>query len=168
MSSAEETGIVRKSLRWMKVVLVLSLMLNVVVIGAVGARAWMIHKHGHGFHAMRMLGVHSFLRKLPKERRQELRGKFRQVRKELREHGRSLMGPLRNLATAMAADNYDRSQVETAVKTFRQTHEQRAAAREKYMMELIDALTPEERKTLGRKILKRAERREKWHRRFKD
>ena len=37
----------RKAPRWMKIVLVLSLMLNVVGIGAVGARAWMVHKHGH-------------------------------------------------------------------------------------------------------------------------
>ena len=80
----------RKAPRWMKIVLVLSLMLNVVGIGAVGARAWMIHKHGHGGPSMHALGLHSFLRKLPRERRHELREKFRSMVQE--EIGHELNG----------------------------------------------------------------------------
>lgn len=158
----------RKAPRWMKIVLVLSLMGNAVAIGAVGARAWQIHKHGHGYHAMHALGVHSFLRKLPRERRKELKAKIRQVRGELRDHGYSVMKPLKGFATALTAENYDRTKVEQAVRSFRLAHEERAATRERYILELVDALTAEERVMLGQKMLKRAERRAHWHKKFRD
>lgn len=156
----------RKAPRWMKIVLVLSLMLNVVGIGAVGARAWMVHKHGHGAYAMHALGVYSFLRKLPRERRKELREKFKTMRGELRRHGRSLAEPLKSLAGALSASEFDKSQLESAITALRTTHDMRAVAQEKFLLSFVDSLSPEERRVLGRKILKRIERREKWHRRF--
>ena len=94
----------RKAPRWMKIVLVISLMLNGLAIGAIGARAWKVHKHGHGYHAMHALGVHSFLRQLPRERRKELRKKFRQVRGELREHGYLSTKPLMGFAGRRARE----------------------------------------------------------------
>ena len=158
----------RKAPRWMKVLLIVSLMLNAVVAGAIGAWAWKMNKHGSGYHAMHALGVHAFLRKLPRERRSELREKFRKIRGELRKHGHSLSEPVRNFATALAAENYERSKVEEAVRSFRKSHEERAATRERYILELVDALKPEERRMLGEKILKRAERRARWRKRFSD
>ncbi len=164
--TGETVQVSRKAPRWMKIILVVSLMLNVLGIGAVGARAWMMHKHGPGFSGIGALGVHSFMRKLPKERRIQLRKKFRKTRNELSKHHGVLLRPLRNLGSAMVAENYDRSKVQGAVRSYRESHEQRAAAREKYILEFIDTLTPEERRMLGAKILQRAERRAKWHRRF--
>ena len=158
----------RKAPRWMKIVLVISLMLNGLAIGAIGARAWKVHKHGHGYHAMHALGVHSFLRQLPRERRKELRKKLRQVRGELREHGYLSTKPLKGFATALSAEQYDRSKVEEAVRSFRRTHEKRAETRERYILELVDALTAQERVMLGRKMLKRAERRAHWHKKIQD
>ncbi|MEM7425895.1 MAG: periplasmic heavy metal sensor [Pseudomonadota bacterium] len=158
----------RKSPRWMKILLTVSLMLNVAVIGAIGARAWKTHKYGHGHHAMHALGVHAFLWKLPRERRKALREKFRQVRGELKQHKFALVQPLQQFAGALAASDYDRAKVEEAVQAFRASHEKRAAARERYILELVDALTPEERKMLGEKILERAERRQRWHKRLND
>ncbi len=158
----------RKAPRWMKILLIVSLMLNLAMVGAIGARAWKIHRQGPGFSAMHALGVHAFLRKLPRERRHELREKFRQVRGELRTHGYSLTEPLRGFANALAAADYDRSKVEQAVRRFRASHEERAATRERYILELVDSLTAEERRMLGRKILERAERRARWHKRIGD
>ena len=158
----------RKAPRWMKIVLVLSLMLNVVGIGAVGARAWMIHKHGHdAHHAMHALGIYSFMRKLPRERRNELREKFKTMRGELRRHGQSLVAPLKGLAGVLAADDFDQAKLASAITVLRTSHETRAMAREKFLLSFVDALSPEERQMLGRKILKRVERREKWHKKFK-
>ena len=157
----------RNAPRWMKILLVLSLMLNVIGIGAVGARAWMIHKHGHAGPAMHALGIYSFLRKLPRERRQELRQQFREGRGELRRHGHSLVGPLKELANALSASNFERTRVEAAVAALRQSHDTRASARQKFLLDFVDALTPEERQILGAKILRRVERRERWHKKFR-
>lgn len=157
----------RKAPRWMKIVLVLSLMLNVVGIGAVGARAWMVHKHGHGAHAMHALGIYSFLRKLPRERRKELRQKFKTMRGELRRHGQSLVGPLKGLAGVLAANDFDKGKLASAITALRTSHDMRAMAREKFLLSFVDSLSAEERQMLGRKILKRVERREKWHGKFK-
>ncbi len=158
----------RTSPRWMKVLLVISLMLNVAVIGAIGARAWKTHKYGPGYNTMHALGVHAFLRKLPRERRQELRLKFRKIRGELRDHGHSVMEPLKSFASSLVASNYDRAKVEEAVRFFRASHEERASKRERYILGLVDALMPEERKMLGEKMLERAERRMRWHKRIND
>ena len=161
-----ETELKPRAPRWMKIVLVLSLMINAAVVGAIGSRAWKIHKYGHGYHAMHAIGVHSFLRQLPRERRKELREKFRRIRSELHEHGYSSMKPLRGFANALAASDYDQSKVEAAVRAFRLSHEERSAKRERYILELVDALSAEERKLLGEKMLERADRRARWHKRI--
>lgn len=161
-----EGQVKRKAPRWMKIILVLSLMLNVIGIGAVGARAWMLHRHGPDAHAMHALGIYAFLRKLPRERRQELRQQFKDGRSELRRHGRSLARPFKELANSLMASDYDRSRVEAAVVALRQSHDTRASAREKFLLKFVDALKPEERRILGSKILRRIERREKWHKKF--
>ena len=158
---------ISKSPRWMKIVLILSLMLNVLVIGAVGARAWMIHRHGHDGAAMHALGVHSFLRKLPRERRKELRQKFGKMRGELRRHRATLIAPMKTMADALAAPELDKAKLEGALRTLRETHESRATARERYLLDLVASLSAEERQMLGRKIAKRLERRERWHKKFK-
>ncbi len=156
----------RKAPRWMKIVLVLSLMLNVVGIGAVGARAWMVHKHGHGAHTLHALGIYSFMRKLSRERRAELREKFKPMRGELRRKGQTLVTPLKGLANVLAGDDFDKAKLEAALVTLRSAHENRAMAREKFLLSFVEALSPEERKMLGRKILNRVERREKWHKKL--
>ena len=77
----------------MKIILVLSLMLNVVGIGAVGARAWMVHKHGHGVATacMRSGFIHSCASYL-RERRKELRVDVQDhAFGELRRQGHSLL-----------------------------------------------------------------------------
>lgn len=157
----------RKAPRWMKILLVVSLMLNVVGVGAVGARAWMIHKHGPGAHGLHALGVYSFLRKLPRERRKELRAMFKDMRGELRRQGHTIAIPLKEMANALIAPEFDRKRIEGALATLHASHESRASAREKFVLSFVDALTPEERKLLGSKILRRIERREKWHGKFK-
>ena len=156
----------RKAPRWMKIVLVLSLMLNVGGIGAVGARAWMVHKHGHGGHSMHALGIYSFLRKLPRERRKELRSMFKTMRTELRRQGHTVVGPLKELANSLSAAEFDKARLEAAIASLHSSHESRASAREKFLLNFVDALSAEERRTQGQKILRRVERREKWHRKF--
>ena len=156
----------RKAPRWMKIVLVLSLMLNVVAIGAVGARAWMVHKHGHGGFAMHALGIHSFLRKLPSERRDKLRDQFKEGRKALRGQRHSFIGPLKELANALSAPQFDQARLDAAVMALRMTHDSHASARQDLLLKFVDALTPDERKILGSKILGRVEKMEKWHKRF--
>lgn len=158
----------RKAPRWMKILLVVSLMLNVVGIGAVGARAWMIHKHGPAAHGLHALGVYSFLRKLPGERRKELRAMFKDMRGELRRQGHTIVTPLKEMANALIASEFDRKRIESALATLHASHESRAATREKFVLSFVDALTPEERMILGSKILRRIERRERWHGKYKN
>lgn len=158
----------RKAPRWMKIVLVLSLMLNVVAIGAVGARAWMVHKHGPGGFAMHALGIHSFLRQLPSERRDKLRGQFKEARKSLRGQRHQFVTPLKELANALSAPQFDQARLNAAVMALRMTHDSHASGRQDLLLKFVDALTPDERKILGSKILRRVEKMEKWHKRFSD
>lgn len=157
----------RKAPRWMKIVLVLSLMLNVVGIGAVGARAWMVHKHGPAGFAMHALGFHSFLRQLPSERRDKLRTQFKDARKALRGQRDAFVGPLKELANTLSAPQFDQARLNAAVKALRMAHDGHGASRQELLLKFIDALTPDERKILGAKILRRVEKMEKWSKRHR-
>ncbi len=158
----------RKAPRWMKIVLVLSLMLNVVGIGAVGARAWMIHKHGHGGFAMHALGIHSFMRQLSSERRDKLDTQFREARKALRGQREEFVAPLKELANTLSAPTFDQNRLNAAVMALRLAHDSHGASRQDLLLKFVDALTPDERKILGSKILRRVEKMEKWRKRISD
>lgn len=91
--------IIRKTSRWVKILLTISLALNFLIIGAVAAKFFIPHNilGGNGPHgalgrpaALHRAGAH-LMWQLPKERRQEL---FQLVRK----HRQNMQSDLNNLA----------------------------------------------------------------------
>ena len=73
---------------------------------------------------------------------------------------------MKGLAGVLAADDFDKAKLATAITELRTSHDNRAMAREKFLLGFVDLLTPAERQMLGRKILERVERRERWHGKF--
>ncbi len=88
------------------------------------------------------------------------------MRIELRRQGHTVVGPLKELANALSAVEFDKTRLEAAIASLHASHENRASAREKFLLSFVDALSAEERRMLGSKILRRVERREKWHKKF--
>ena len=88
MSKKKKTAKVRKAPRWMKITLVLSLALNLLIFGAIGARFAFGPPHGAarglGAPGVMLMESRRIMRKLPPERRRALRVIIGKHRMELR------------------------------------------------------------------------------------
>ncbi len=172
--------------RWMTPLLVVSLALNFLVAGAVGA---MVYNHyaargglgpppGAGGAARRMrlsamgrpgvmlLASWRMLRELPPERRKALRGLVTERRASIREAYEEVARARDELARILSADTLDKAAYEAAIGRLRRAD---ARAREK-VVDLADAfiraLTPAERKLYARRMRETAAAR-KWRRGFR-
>jgi len=159
----------RKSPRWVKVLLVISLAFNLLIIGAVGSKVFKPHhrfgggpnmhstKHGPSAHpsarpgALIKAGRH-MMRKMSPERRQEMFQILNKHRANMQEQMKSLADTRLAFAQHLANQSDDQAEFEkayTAVKTAED------AVRDKYSemtSDFIKNLTPPERK-LYAKIL---------------
>lgn len=151
--------------RVMKFVIVASLALNLLVIGAL-ATAWFRHggKHFHHGGIERSL-MHYAHRKLPRERRKALRKAWRAERKTLRPLIDDVRSARKAFGRVLQADTYDRTAVETALADVRQ---KRAAVRQQAsnkFLDLLETLSDEEKRAFGSYL--QQDRRGKWRRRHK-
>lgn len=152
-----------RSGRWLKIGLVLSLMLNALFIGAIGMRMYHVKSSGGGHLAGIGQGTRMFFRELPRERRRELRQTFRGVRSAAHLERRKVVAATRNTIAVLEADSYNRASMEEALVSLRAAREGSARQHDKFLLSVIDSLTPEERKlmasTMSRRVDRRAERR---------
>lgn len=107
-----------RSPKWVKVVLVISLAMNLAVAGLVlgtFARGDGLRDRVEHSIALRSLGLGPFSRALSPEDRDELRGRVTRDGVELREERRAVGRELRRIEQALRADPFDRAGVEAAL-----------------------------------------------------
>jgi len=148
--------------RWAVAVLLGSLMLNMVFVGAAAGRLW--SHYGFGWHAhQREGGMRAFLHALPDARREEL-GKVLRYNREAaraeREKVRSLRQAVRD---AIVREPFDKAALEAALA---ELNAARLGFRQRVtsdLAQMVAQMTPEERKLFAEKGLRHRDRRVKRH-----
>jgi uncharacterized membrane protein len=131
--------------RWMLVLLVASLALNLLVLGLVGALMWRIRIPPPWAHAVapNLLGYASTL---PADRRKELWELSAQERKQVRPFRREVRAARQETIKTLVAEPFDRQQfLDAQVRQADIENRAREAVRSLYV-KIAEGLTPEERR----------------------
>ncbi len=166
---------------WVMPLLVVSLALNLLVAGAIGAMLY--HHFAGGFHGnaramgqkmhamghdrparlgrpgLMLIASWRLLRELPRERRKALRQVIRQRRGEIRRAYAKVAGARARLAQILAGEPFDEAAYAEAMKTLREADTAARASAVALADAFIRALTPQERRLYAQEIRKAAERR---------
>jgi Spy/CpxP family protein refolding chaperone len=140
------------------VLLVISLALNLVALGAIGTRAFVnerIERLAGPSHTQ--LVPRRFLADISKQRREELRQVFRGYRGAFRESRESLRAAALGLAGVLEASPTDDPAIAAKIDAFANAGTTIIGEGAKAARDMVAKLTPEERKLLGKRIRERAE-----------
>jgi len=165
--------------RWLLPLLIVSLSLNMIVLGAAGAMLYhhfssghegMVHARGGGEPADVRLGRPGLLlragwrtmRKLPRQRRRELRQVIMAHRPAIRESMREVGMLRRELARILEKQPLDTAAMNNTIKRLSLAEARARASIIKMNEDFISAMSDKERKLFARQIRKAAERR--WRR----
>lgn len=134
-------GAQRRAPRWMWIVLVLSVALNMIVAGM--AVAAMLHFHkGHGGKAR----LARYVETLPAERRDKIASALEAHRDRVRPLRRELRRARRRARDAFTADPLDRAALVAAYEQIAKARIALTRARQEWLPELAEMLTLEERR----------------------
>jgi len=171
MNLESPTGPVRKAPGWMKVLLVVSLALNLLIFGAIGAR----FAFGPAFGPLRGLGApgvmlmegRRMMRKLPPERRQALRAIIGMHRMELRKHRQKIAQARARLARQLAQDKLDMASYKAELVKMQQAETEGYEMVMRMRENFLRALTRAERQMFAKGLLKHKNRRRAfWRKHF--
>lgn len=143
-AAPSSTPVRRQAPRWMWIVMTISLALNLLVVGFVGATAWAWHRGAFGPGIFR--AAHGVYHELPAERRREVRAIIAGHHEQLRERRRAVRAARNGVAERLGAEKFDRAAFETALKRL---HEAELAKRQgavPMLGEIAQKLTVHERR----------------------
>jgi uncharacterized membrane protein len=135
----------RRAPRWMLVLLILSLALNLLVIGSVGAAMWRFRTPPPWAHAVtpNLLGYASTL---PPERRKELWERSARERQQIRPFRREVRAARQETVRALVAEPFDRRQFMAAQARQSDAENRAREAVQNLYVTIAEGLTPEERR----------------------
>lgn len=137
---------VKKPNRWLLPLLFISLALNLLIVGIVVG--WMASHGGDRrgeYGAVRGLVGEPFLRALPDDHRQAMLRDVMREAPRIRESRDSLRARFQAFLAALRADPYDPSAVAALLQQQRQVALQRQDIGERFLLQRIEAMTPQER-----------------------
>ncbi|MBV1693965.1 MAG: periplasmic heavy metal sensor [Hyphomicrobiales bacterium] len=150
MTEAVETPAPRtRTPRWLIVALVVSLALNLLIIGAV-AGAMLRFAGGGRWAAPPGNNAIGFIASLPPERRRELVSRLTQPPQQVMMLRREMRQAARARAEAIAAEPFDRQRLVTAQQRFAEAETRLRARIGEIMIEAAQNMTPEERRRFAR------------------
>ncbi len=154
MSDTTETP--QRRWNWLKIALVASLALN-LLIGAAIATRFIRGPAAERFPLANQMQLipRKFLGNLPKERRREIMQVFNGYRKEVRANRDVAKAAALKLADALSAEPYSADQAKAAVTDFMAQGSTLVSRGGDVAMEILQMLTPEERKQLAVAIRER-------------
>jgi uncharacterized membrane protein len=130
--------------RWWTGLLAISLIANLLIGGALVGRNF-----SHNQDGLTQLVPRRFVDELPRERRREIMDVLRNNRQDMRALRQEFEANALALADALDAPIYDPSAVKTLIEKFSTGNQSVAARSAAVVMELVEKLTPEERKQLA-------------------
>lgn len=144
--------------RWLVPLLIASVAVNLVIVGAaVSEQVWPDHDGRKSSHRSADLMPRSFFRALDDTRREELVEVFRARKTEWREERGALRDAAAALADALEREPFDAPQAQSAIADHAARSHQLVDLGAAVAADLIEALTPEERRDLARAIRQRIE-----------
>ena len=145
------------SRRWLVVLLVASLGFNLFVIGAaVAERVWPERAESIRTPRVTELLPRNFFMGLGRERRDELKVVFQERRQTFRDERRALREAAQRVADALAREPYDPELARRAISEYGSATQKLVDLGLGVAQDLVERLTPEERRQLAEHIRKRA------------
>jgi uncharacterized membrane protein len=132
--------------RWITIALVISLAVNLLVLGLAAGAGWK-NWHGGRRHAFSQ-GMERLLDKMPPERREPLQALFDRYKTEVRPMWRQVRDARRDVIESMRAEPYDENKVRESVAAL---HTRQAKARDEFtdvILQVMSKLSDEERSDL--------------------
>lgn len=154
--------------RTVRVALLLSLVLNVALGGML---AWQHGpwgrdaRHRHAPALPHLFDVRALRKVIPDERRHVLEPVFEKHRPEMRSRLHDLFAARGDVRQAIAAEPFDRVQLESAFTRLREADRSTAEQAQLMMAEVLAAATPEERKKMSELMARSASRGRAWRER---
>jgi len=154
MTAGTEPQSVRaKAPRWMKVLLVVSLAVNLAVAGAVGTAIWRFRHGGPLATAYAVSGpgnLIAFAASLPHGRRQEIWQRTTDERRLLRALRAELRAARLDVQTSLTADPFDVARFAAAQARLHETESRARAEAQKLVLAIVKMLDSTERAALAR------------------
>ncbi|MEO1264313.1 MAG: periplasmic heavy metal sensor [Pseudomonadota bacterium] len=142
-----------RTARWVKIVLTLSVALNLLIIGVAAGVAW---KFRHGFDTPRLGGppLARFIRRLPEEKRTPIREVMRERRDAMRPLRRQMQEARRTMIEALRADTFDRAAFEQAATNYIDTLTTLRRQALTYVPQVAEGLSVAERADLADALMR--------------
>jgi uncharacterized membrane protein len=137
--------VVRRAPRWMWIVLILSLALNLLVLGAAAGAIWHF-RQGHAFPYRGPDGLARYLRTLPTDRRDEIVALVEAEREKSRRLRRLSREKRRELARAFEADPLDADRLDLAAREASEARIALIRQRQEFFSTIAAKLTAAERR----------------------
>ena len=135
----------RRAPRWMVALLVASLALNLLIVGAVAGSFWAFRHGGFwagGGFAGSLLG---YVSTLPAERRREIWGRVGEERRALRAHRQAVREARNEALRALGANPFDRERFRAAMRRVHEAETKARAEAEPLFTAIPALMTPAER-----------------------
>ncbi len=147
-----------RSRRWLVPLLVASLAVNLVIVGAaLSGRFWPHHGEHGGLNRSADLMPRGFFAELDRQRRDELATLFRSRKLEFRQHRGALREAASAFAEALEREPFDAQPARSAIAEHTAKSHQLIDLAATVAGELAEVLTPEERRALAAAIGQRLE-----------
>lgn len=135
----------RRTPRWMWVLLILSLALNLLIIGVICGSLWAVRRGGFWDAPLFLERTHRFMRGLPEERRAQLRGIFEQSKAQLHPYWHDVR--LARVAIGkLVSEGYTPEQFDAALNDLLQKEARARDAARPMIAAMLNALQPSERR----------------------
>lgn len=133
--------------RWLKLLLVASLALNLLVVGATAGSFWMF-RHGGAWGGNLGGSLIGYASELPAERRREIWRLTAEQRRELRPHWREVGRLRREAMAAIRAEPFDAERFAAAQARLHEAETKARAASQPLVTAVLKGLTREERSAM--------------------
>ncbi|MEZ5843035.1 MAG: periplasmic heavy metal sensor [Hyphomicrobiaceae bacterium] len=153
----------RRAPRWMKIALVVSLAFNLLAVGVVARTAWHL-RHQLGFGEAESRGFQSFVRRLPAERRDEVRAIIEPRRAMLRDLRREMREARAKVRGLFVAEPFDATAFRAAHAGMVAAETRLREASQGVFPDIAEKLSAEDRRRLADWRERRQRWRERWRR----
>lgn len=156
-TAEERGGTTQTGRRWMPIALVVSLAINLLVLGLVAGVGWKRwhdegrEERGHPFSR----GVERLIDRMPPERRRAAQAIFERYKADVRPLWREVGEARRRTIEAMEAEPFDPVRVQKSMEALRRAQAEAGDKFSAIMLELMPQLTAEERRELLRNFRRR-------------
>ncbi|MGF1623214.1 MAG: periplasmic heavy metal sensor [Rhodomicrobiaceae bacterium] len=145
VAAGPQPQIVRRSPRWMWVILILSLSVNLLIVGIVAGSIWAVKRGGYWNVPTTIERNHRFMRALPDERREQIKTIFFEHKAELKPFWRDVRDARGDIARLLRSERYSQAELDAAMETLFQREMRAWQAAKPMLNTMLDKLSVDER-----------------------